>query len=55
MRSLISLAVIVALASVGWTLGGEYAPVDPDMGAKVGAMAGVLFGLLIFMAIRTQD
>jgi hypothetical protein len=53
-KTFISLAVIIALASVGYMLGGEYITWEPEMGARVGALAGVLFGLLIFMAMRTQ-
>lgn len=55
MRLLISLAVVVALGAVGWTIGGEYYEIDPEMGERLGAFCGVIFGLLIFFAIRTQQ
>jgi hypothetical protein len=54
-KTLLAVAVVIALGSVGWTLGGEYAGIDPEMGQRLGALAGVVFGLLIFSAMRTQS
>ncbi len=54
MRTFVSLAVVVALGAVGWTLGENYAA-DPYTGQRLGAFAGGVFGLLIFFAARTQS
>lgn len=55
MRTFVSLAVIVALGAVGWTIGEQYSPADPETGARLGAFTGVLFGLLIFLAVRARS
>ena len=53
-NTFVGVAVIVALASVGWTLGAELGVSDPHVGQQIGALTGVIFGLLIFFAIRAR-
>ena len=55
MKTLLSLAVIVALGAVGWTIGEQYSTTDPETGARLGAFTGVVFGLLIFLAVRARS
>lgn len=55
MKAFMSLAVIIALGSVGWVLGGEYYVTDPDTGQRLGAFVGGVFGLLIFLAVRARE
>lgn len=53
-KAFVGTAVVVALAAVGWTLGAELGVSDPHMGQQIGAFTGIVFGLLIFFAIRAQ-
>jgi hypothetical protein len=53
-KAFVGTAVVVALAAVGWTLGAELGVSDPRMGQQIGAFTGIVFGLLIFFAIRAQ-
>ena len=53
-KRFIAIAVIIALGSIGWDLGSQYSPMDSDTGARVGAFVGVVFGLLIFLAMRAR-
>ena len=55
MRTLVSLAVVTALGAVGWTLGEQYSPSDPEVGQRLGAFTGVVFGLLIFLAVKARE
>ncbi len=55
MKGFLGLAVIVALGAVGWTLGEQFWVADPEMAQRLGAAIGVVFGLLIFFAMKTQS
>jgi hypothetical protein len=53
-KVLLGVAVVIALAAVGWTLGAQLGVSDPRVGQQIGAFTGIIFGLLIFFAIRAQ-
>jgi hypothetical protein len=55
LKGFLGLAVIVALGAVGWTLGEQFSVADPEMAQRLGAGTGVVFGLLIFFAMKTQS
>lgn len=55
MKNLVALAVITALGVAGWTLGEDQYWGDPEVGQAYGAAIGIVFGMLIFFAIRARE